>query len=143
MLVLLQLVNEGNVRILGQGVLRIGGHEIAFPAEDESKQELLPGDDRSFTLRVDQLWPTILIKGSIDATPEAASERAADVVVPPVSSEISIVAVPWPQAAVVLGILLIVFALAMNRGRNKRKVADLVEQAREEGRRAANEENKK
>lgn len=136
-----KLVNEGNIRMLGQGVLRLGGREVVFPAEGEPKQELLPGDERSFTLRVDGLWPTFVVSGSVDATPAAAGERAAEVTIPPVSGDVSVVAIPWPQLAVLLGLILIVFALVWNRGRNKRRVADLVAQAREEGRQAANEEN--
>lgn len=132
--------NDGNVRFLGQGVLRIGGQEIAFPAGDDSRQELLPGDSRSFTVEVDGLWPTFIVGGTIDLQPQGVGERAEQVEFPTVSAKADLIAIPWPQLAVLLGVVLLIVAALWNRGRNKAKVADLVAKAHEEGRRSAQEE---
>lgn len=134
------LRNEGNVRFLGEGVLRIAGREIAFPAADEPRQEMLPGDERSFTLPVADLWPTLIVRGSVDVEAQVVGPMSETAEVPPVSARAEIIAVPWPQAVVALGAAMIIAALLWNRGRNKAKVAELVAQAREEGRRAAKEE---
>jgi hypothetical protein len=55
----------------------------------------------------------------------------------PVSAEILVWAIPWPQLIVLLGIALIVFAIVGGRIRSRRKVAALVADAKEQGRREA------
>ena len=55
----------------------------------------------------------------------------------PLTESTTTAAVPLPQLAVLLGLALILAALLAGRTRSRRRVAALVEQAKEEGRREA------
>lgn len=134
------VVNEGNLRFVGAGRLSIAGQNIAFPAEDEPQQELLPGDSRSFEVEVDRLWPTFIVGGDLEVTPQSVGERSQSIEFPTISTNADVLAIPWPQLVVLLGVVLIGVALLSSKRRGQTKVANLVAQAREEGRRAAQEE---
>lgn len=132
--------NTGNLRFAGKGVLSIGGQEVAFPAADEPQQELLPGESRTFEVEASGIWPTFIVGGDLVLRPEGVGERSHSVEFPTISTNADVLAIPWPQLIVLLGVVLIVVASLTSRRRGQAKIADLVAQAREEGRRAAQEE---
>ncbi|GAA1960464.1 WxL protein peptidoglycan domain-containing protein [Agromyces allii] len=129
------VVNEGNTRLAVAGVLEIAGRSIAFPGENERAQEVLPGESRSFSLAVGQVWPLLALPGEIELAPTVTTVGGEQTTVAPSSIGVFVWAVPWPQLLVVLGIVLIVMALLWRRGRSKRRLDALLEEAREEGRR--------
>lgn len=132
--------NTGNLRFAGRGVLNIAGQEVAYPAADQPQQELLPGDSRTFEVEADEIWPTFIVGGELELRPAGVGERSESVDFPTISANADVTAIPWPQLIVLLGVALIVVASLTSRRRGQAKIADLVAQAREEGRRAAQEE---
>ncbi|WP_394554833.1 WxL protein peptidoglycan domain-containing protein [Agromyces sp. MMS24-JH15] len=139
--VVFDVVNEGNARLVIAGVLSIAGRNVAFPAEGETPQEILPGESRSVSLTVPRVWPLFAFPGEIGLSPTviSASGEPADVVATEVASsstDVLVWAVPWPQLLVVAGLALIVLALLWRRGRSKRRLDAMLTEAREEGRRS-------
>ncbi|WP_285136841.1 hypothetical protein [Microbacterium sp. lyk4-40-TSB-66] len=126
--------NTGNASLLVTGVTTIGTGSAAFPAEGAPRQELLPGESRSFTAEVADVWPTFFVPGSIDLAPTATDLGGGAVEVAPQSADASLWALPVPQLLVLLGILLIIAALFWRR----RRFSAALDRAREEGRLAAN-----
>lgn len=128
------VVNEGNTRLAVVGALEIAGRSVAFPAGTDP-QELLPGETRSFSIAVDGVWPLLALPGEIELAPTVSTAGGEEATVAPSSTGVFVWAVPWPQLLVVIGTLLVVLALLWRRGRSKRRLDTLLEQAREEGRR--------
>ena len=129
--------NVGNTRLLLKGDLNVAGRMTPFPSQEEQAQELLPGDSRTMTVKIDQAWPHFLLTGEIDLTPvvvtlDDSTENMETIVEP-----IAIWAIPWPQLIVAGGILLLLGGLIWERIRSRRKTALLIAHAHEEGRRAA------
>jgi len=129
------VVNEGNTRLEVAGVLEIAGRSIAFPAETDHPQEVLPGETRSFSVAVDQVWPTFAVPGRIVLSPSVTTASGDETTVDSSSTDVLVWAVPWPQLLLLLGIVLIVMSLLWRRGRSKRRLDTMLEEAREEGRR--------
>jgi hypothetical protein len=134
------VVNTGNTRLLVTGVVAAGGQEVAFPGPDEIDQELLPGDRRTFTVTVDDVWPLVFVPASITLTPNVAG-GGEDTPIEPVKADAGFWAVPWPQLFVLAGIALLVGSGLRGRRRSRARLDSKLEQAREEGRREALEQH--
>ncbi|MDQ1123569.1 hypothetical protein [Microbacterium trichothecenolyticum] len=125
--------NTGNASLLVAGTAAIGTGSTTFPDDGAPRQELLPGESRSFTVAIDGVWPTFFAPGSVDVVPAARDLGGAAVEVAPRSTATSLWAVPLPQLLVLLGLVLIVVALFWRR----RRFTAALDRAREEGRLAA------
>lgn len=135
------VVNEGNARLALAGVLTLAGRSIAFPAEGESRQEILPGESRTVSLAVPRVWPLFGFPGDVALSPtvvDASGEATTTVATEVASSSTGVFvwAMPWPQLLVVIGLALLILALLWRRGRSKRRIEALITEAREEGRRS-------
>nr|BFF25332.1 hypothetical protein GCM10025732_32970 [Glycomyces mayteni] len=133
------VVNTGNARLLVTGALTAAGAEAAFPGPGEIDQELLPGDRRTFTVTVDDVWPLVYVPASLDATPAVVGEGDG-AAVDPVAADAGFWALPWPQFIALAGIGLLVASTLRGRRRSRARLAALLAEAREEGRREAEEE---
>lgn len=129
------VVNEGNTRLEVGGVLEIADRSIPFPAEKERGQQVLPGETHSFSLVIDGVWPLLALPGEIVLSPSVTTATGETTDVAPASTPVFAWAVPVPQLLVLIGLGLIVAALVWRRGRSKRRLEQLLDQAREEGRR--------
>lgn len=129
------VVNTGNTRLIAEGIADVGGQQVAFPAEGEIRQELLPGDEREITVLVDAVWPTFVVPTRILVNPTMITMGGDSSSVAPIEAQVITVAIPWPQLIVILGVALIVLALVWGRLRSRRRIESLLAQAREEGRR--------
>jgi hypothetical protein len=129
------VVNEGNTRLEVAGTVDVAGRSIAFPAEQEHGQEVLPGERHSFSLVVARVWPLFGFPGEIAVSPSVTTAGGESTDVTPSATAVFVWAVPWPQLLVLVGVALIVMALLWRRGRSKRRLEALLSQAREEGRR--------
>ncbi|MHC9044693.1 COG1470 family protein [Microbacterium saperdae] len=129
--------NTGNARMDAAGTLSIAGQQVAFPAEGQRPQVLLPGETRSFTLAMTGVWPLVLLSGDLTVAPVAASLDGETLAVASSTTPVTVWAMPWPQLLVVAGVALLVFALLWNRIRSRRRVEDLISQAVERGREEA------
>lgn len=128
------VVNEGNTRLEAGGVLEIAGRSIPFPEADRV-QQILPGETHSFSLEAARVWPLFAFAGEIELSPSVTTASGEETTVEPTSTAVFVWAVPWPQLLVLVGLVLIVAALVWRRGRSKRRLEQLLDQAREEGRR--------
>ena len=128
------VVNEGNTRLEVGGVLEIAGRSIPFPDADRG-QQLLPGETHSFSLDVARVWPLFAFVGEIGLSPSVTTASGEETTVESSSTAVFVWAVPWPQLLLLVGLVLIVLALLRRRGRSKRRLDAMLEQAREEGRR--------
>lgn len=131
------VANAGNTRLVAAGTVSVGDRTVSFPAEGESATELLPGDRRTMRVVVDGVWPLVYVPATVSLVPRAVTIAGDTPAVAPTSAEASLWALPAPQAIVLLGIALLVFALFWGRTRSRRRIDQLVAQAHEEGRRAA------
>ncbi len=131
------VANEGNTRLLAEGVVDVGGQRVTFPADDEIRQELLPGDTRSLSAVVRDVWPLFLVPARVVLDPVVLTMDGETSQLAPVESEVLVWAVPWPQLIVLVGFALLVGAIVWGRVRSRKRLAGMLESAREEGRRAA------
>lgn len=129
--------NRGNVRLLAEGIVKVRGLEIAYPAPDEHIQELLPGDSRTISARVPGVWPLFVAATEVVTEPTMITMDGDSTKLAPVTANTRIITMPWPQIAVVSGVTLLVVALLWERLRSRRKLSALLSQAREEGRQEA------
>lgn len=140
MTVTFDVVNEGNTRLIAEGVAQAGGQQAAFPAESEIRQELLPGDTRPMTAVIDDVWPFFLVPTKVVLSPTVVTvDGETTSMTPVIKAQILVWAVPWPQLILVAGIALLILALVWGRRRNKRRLRGMLAEAREEGRRSADE----
>lgn len=130
------VVNTGNTRLRVTGQATAGGHTGAFPPKDEP-QELLVGDSRHFSVTIADVWPSVLVPVSTRVAPEVVVVSGVAPGLASISTATTAVAVPWPQAILLVGIALIVVAVLMQRRHSKRRLDRLLEGAREEARRDA------
>jgi hypothetical protein len=134
--------NTGNTRMDAAGTLDVAGQQVAFPAEGERPQVLLPGETRSFTLKAAGVWPLVLVAGDLTVAPIAASLDGETLAVESSTTSLTVWALPWPQLLVLGGVALLVFALLWNRIRARRRVEELISQAVERGREEALDETR-
>lgn len=134
------VVNSGNARLLVTGVVTAGGQEVAFPGADEIDQELLPGERRSFTVTVEDVWPLVFVPGSLEVTPTVVGEGEGTVV-DAVTADAGFWAVPWPQVTVLVALALMVGSGVWGRRRSRVRLEGMLAKAREEGHRAASVAN--
>ncbi|PPF27930.1 MULTISPECIES: WxL protein peptidoglycan domain-containing protein [unclassified Rathayibacter] len=127
------VVNTGNVRLLLDGTASAQGATAPVVAADAPQQELLPGDRRSVSVQLDGIWPLFGVGADLTIAPTVAAADQEPVATAPVTESITVAAVPVPQLLVVLGVALILAALLAGRSRSRRRIAALVQQAKEEG----------
>ncbi|MFF2370934.1 hypothetical protein [Agromyces sp. NPDC058110] len=132
------LENTGNTRLSVTGQVEAAGGAAGFSPDGEAI-ELLPGDRRDVAVVLDDLWPLVLVPTAVTASVEVADAAGSWKPAPEAAASASLMtpALPLPQLAVLLALGLIVGAMVLRRRRTRRAVEDLVERAREEGRREA------
>ena len=133
------VANTGNTRLRITGVVTAAGAHADFPPEDEP-QELLSGDVRHFTVEVDGVWPQLVVPVAIDIDPEAVVVSGDAPEVDRLRADAVAWAVPWPQLIALAGVALIVWAILWGRGRSRRRVSALIEEARAQAREEARAE---
>jgi hypothetical protein len=131
------VVNDGNTRLLAEGTVAMGGQTIDFPAEGESAQELLPGDTRTISVEVHDVWPLFIVPTTVTLAPTVLTLSDTSETLAPVVADVVMWAVPWPQLVLLLGAALLVGAILWGRGRSRRRMDALLKDAREAGRREA------
>lgn len=131
------VVNTGNTRLMVEGALDVAGQTIVFPAEGERRSELLPGEERAYTLAVDDVWPLFGFPADLTVAPVVSSSAEEATVVAAATTTQFLWAMPWPHLLIVLGLALVLIALLWNRIRSRRRIDGLIEKAVERGREQA------
>ncbi|WP_435747703.1 WxL protein peptidoglycan domain-containing protein [Microbacterium sp. PMB16] len=136
------VVNTGNTRLMVEGALDVAGQTIAFPAEGERRSELLPGEERTYELAVDDVWPLFGFAADLTVAPVVSSSADEATAVAAATATAFVWAMPWPHLLVIVGIALLLVALLWNRIRSRRRIDGLVEKAVERGRQQALRESR-
>ncbi|GAB3162299.1 DUF916 domain-containing protein [Myceligenerans halotolerans] len=131
-----EVENSGNTRLVVTGAADAAGRQVAFPGEGEIDQELLPGDRRTFTVRVGDVWPWFFVPATLEVTPDAVG-AGEGTPVDAVRVDAGVWAIPWPQLIALAGVALIIGSAVWGRVRSRRRLARLLDEARAEGRREA------
>lgn len=127
--------NDGNTRLLAVGTVDLGGRTVSFPAAGETPQELLPGDTRTLTVNVDDVWPLFAVGATVTLTPTVLTISGSDApAIAPVSAQALVWAMPWPQVICIAGLALLVGAILWGRMRSRRRLAALIDSERERAR---------
>jgi hypothetical protein len=129
--------NDGNTRLLAEGTVDAGGQKVDFPAEGEPQQELLPGDVRTITAVVDGVWPLFVVPTTVTLNATVLTIDGSADALAPIQETAVAWAIPWPQLIILAGLALIVLASIWNRLRSRRRLENLLADAREEGRKSA------
>lgn len=139
MTVSFDVLNDGNTTLIAEGAVSVAGQQVSFPSDGDIRQELLPGDTREISVVVDDVWPLFFVPTTVTITPTMRTMGGEESTVEPISTQTWTVAIPWPQLIILLGFALVLFAVFRGRIRSRRKVAALVEEARQQGRLEASE----
>lgn len=132
------LENTGNVRLAVSGSVEHGG--TTFPAPDSEQAqpiELLPGDRRTLTIQVPDVWPTVVVTLPLTITQAVITPDGEASQLDPVERDVTVWAIPWPQLVIVIALALMITGLFWGRRRRTKQIEQLVDQAREAGRREA------
>ncbi|GAA1937867.1 DUF916 domain-containing protein [Agromyces allii] len=133
-----ELANTGNVRLAVDPTLTSGGRSISAGGLGSGQTtELLPGDRRTVRFAVPEVWPLgpIALPVRVEATTVGPDGTGS--ALEPVSRTVTVWALPLPQLAVLLALVLIAVGLAKGRSRQAERLDRLVAAAREAGRREA------
>ncbi len=128
--------NTGNTRLAAQNEIAVTGPLglAARTSRADPLPELAPGDERSSTVVVDDVWPLFAMTAVVATTASDAGGNGEGVTA---TTRVTVPAVPWSQLLVV-GCVAALLALALwDRRRRRRHWAAMVERAREQGRRDA------
>lgn len=129
------LENKGNVRLRVGAAAENGAQDGPVDRNGETpKIELLPGDKRTISIGVPDLWPLGAINVPVTVSQEVVAINGSLETLAPIVHDVSVWAVPWPQTIIVLALLLMAFGALWGNRRRRKQVRQLVEQARELGR---------
>ncbi|WP_311211814.1 MULTISPECIES: hypothetical protein [unclassified Arthrobacter] len=130
------LENTGNVRLSVDPSTMV--NDARWPAagtEEARTLELLPGDRRTVSIHVPHVWPLGIMTLPVTVSQGVIAPDGATQSLEPVQESVTLWAVPWPQLAILVALLLLFAGLFRGRKRRKKELARLVEEAREAGRR--------
>ncbi|WP_157001787.1 WxL protein peptidoglycan domain-containing protein [Agromyces laixinhei] len=132
------LENTGNVRLSVSGSVEHGGS--TYPAPDSEQAlpiELLPGDRRSVSIQVPDVWPLGPVMLPLTITQGVIAPDGETETLDPVELEVTAWAIPWPHLIIILALALVIAGLFWGRRRRTKQIEHLVDEAREAGRREA------
>ncbi|WP_433309638.1 hypothetical protein ACQP0U_20990 [Micromonospora sp. CA-269861] len=127
--------NDGNVAVAGTGRTTAAGPlDLATRRTTTNVEETLPGGSREVEGRLDGVWSLGRLGTRVDLTPAILGGDSPGAETRPTTATVTIWALPWPQLALVA--VLAVLALAVRRTvrRRRRRLAQLIADARDEGR---------
>lgn len=126
-------MNEGNTRLTAASDITISSFGVPITSTPGviDGTELLPGDERRLSATVSQAWPLGPLTVAVAAYPAAVPDGDEDFT--PVVRTFIVWALPWPQALVLLALLLIVGSLVLGRRRQHARIEQLVAAAHAQG----------
>lgn len=115
--------NDGNMQVAF-------AHQVAGE-KAVPRGELLPGESRRSRVTT-TAWPLFIVPLDLRVTPEVTNGSAE---IAPVTRTVWVWIIPWSQLLVLLGVALIIAGVLAGRGRSRRKIERLLQEARDEARR--------
>ncbi|WP_395242765.1 hypothetical protein ACGGZK_11330 [Agromyces sp. MMS24-K17] len=131
------LANDGNVRLHVSGSATIAGDSAPLAGHDGHAIELLPGEHREVRVDLTSIWPVVFAVADLRVAPTVVQRDGTTTPIAATTTAIQVWAIPAPQLIVSLGLASVIFGLVGNRRRSRRRMANLLEAARAEGRREA------
>ncbi|GAA0433725.1 hypothetical protein Acor_07950 [Acrocarpospora corrugata] len=127
--------NDGNIAVTGSGGVTVSG--LAGLAGRDAKTsvgQIFPGDSRVVETRIAGVWALGPLSTSVTVSPAVEGGVPAGTALERAAADVTVWTLPWPQLAlaVLLGALLFSFRTITRRRR--RRLADLLAHARDEGR---------
>ncbi|MEN3609870.1 hypothetical protein AAH979_10000 [Plantactinospora sp. ZYX-F-223] len=127
--------NDGNVAVTGTSRVTTGelfgllDHGTRADAE-----EMLPGGGRQVEVRVGGVWALGPLRTSVEVTPAVLGGPPTGAQLRPASATVTVWTLPWPHLvlAAALGAVALAFRIVLRRRR--RRLAELLARARDEGR---------
>ncbi|MBL6277260.1 DUF916 domain-containing protein [Micromonospora fiedleri] len=127
--------NDGNVALTGSGKVSVGELFGLVKQEDPTQvTETLPGGVQVVDTQVDGVWGLGRLKTTVSVTPAVQGGDPTGAEIRPGTATVTTWIVPWPQLALLLLIGLLVLAYRVITRRRRRRLAQLLASAREEGR---------
>jgi Bacterial protein of unknown function (DUF916) len=128
-------VNDGNVAVTGTGAVAVSGPfglgRTDAPAEVE---QTFPGQRREVDTRIAGVWPLGALRTSVEVAPTGEDGGPAGAAIDPGSATVTVWTLPWPQLALAAILGALVVALRTITRRRRRRLAQLLARARDEGR---------
>ncbi|WP_214103807.1 WxL protein peptidoglycan domain-containing protein [Acrocarpospora catenulata] len=127
--------NDGNVAVTGSGKVTVA--ELFGLAEQDAKadvEEIFPGDSREVEARIPGVWALGPLSTSITVSPAVQSGGPAGAMIERTSATVTVWALPWPQLILVAILAALVLVYRVITRRRRRRLADLLARARDEGR---------
>lgn len=117
--------NTGNVRLQGELVARIAGpwDLLADEVVIAELPQILPGDRYEGTAELGGVWPLARLDVELIVRPEAVDPADLESRLPSTTEATALWAPPWPQAAVLAALALLVWIAVKLRNRKRRKEA--------------------
>ncbi|WP_159703293.1 DUF916 domain-containing protein [Arthrobacter sp. 18067] len=130
------LENTGNVRLSVDPSAMVNDARWPAAGTDEARSlELLPGDRRTVSIHVPNVWPLGIMTLPLMVSQGVIAPDGSTQPVDPVQESVALWAIPWPQLAILVALLLLFAGLFRGRRRRQKELVRLVEEAREAGRR--------
>lgn len=127
--------NDGNVALTGTGKVSVGELFGLVKQEDPTQvTETLPGGVQVVDTQVDGVWGLGRLKTTVSVTPAVQGGDPTGAEIRPGTATVTTWIVPWPQLALLLLLGLLVLAYRVISQRRRRRLAQLLASAREEGR---------
>ncbi|WP_431884187.1 WxL protein peptidoglycan domain-containing protein [Micromonospora gifhornensis] len=127
--------NDGNVALTGTGKVSVGELFGLVKQEDPTQvTETLPGGVQVVDTQVDGVWGLGRLKTTVSVTPAVQGGDPTGAEIRPGTATVTTWIVPWPQLALLLLLGLLVLAYRVIAQRRRRRLAQLLASAREEGR---------
>ena len=138
------LTNTGNTRLKVSTSVEFAGVTYAAQSSGENGDtELLPGDTRTLTFQISEVWPLGCLLSTITAKPASVPQDTGVPALAPITADVQVTALPLPQLTAIAALILIVFGFLIGRRRQAAKLKSLLQDAHDAGRRAANTEHER
>ncbi|TMR93992.1 WxL protein peptidoglycan domain-containing protein [Nonomuraea basaltis] len=127
--------SAGNVAVTGTG--RVTVTELFGLLERHAGadvEEMFPGGSRAVEARVEGVWALGPLRTSVDVTPSVRDGAPAGAAIQHTSATVTVWSPPWPQLALVAALGALVLAFRAITRRRRRRLAELLARARDEGR---------
>ncbi|MCO1597076.1 DUF916 domain-containing protein [Micromonospora sp. RHAY321] len=127
--------NDGNVAVAATGRTSAAG-PLGLVARRTSTnvEETLPGGSRAVEARLDGVWSVGRLGTRVDLTPAILGGDPAGAQIEPATATVTIWALPWPQLALAAVLAVLALAIRSTLRRRRRRLAQLIADARDEGR---------
>ena len=122
--------NSGNIRLAATEQVRVSGlwGAVSATAPPGTLPEILPGDSRTRTVEVADVWPMFHETATVQLTPSAGQDQPTTTIAA-VSVDKALWAWPWAALVLIAAVALLVVILIRRRRAGRRKVASAIESA--------------